>query len=148
MAIKTISVAGEGARYEALVTSGQTVTPGMLVALQSDGTVKAHPNAGQPAEAAFAVEDDLQGKDIDETYAAGSICQYEIFKPGDKVYAYASTSQTIAKGDFLQSAGDGYFQKYAADSAGAVEYPNSIKAVAAEAKTTTGTAARMLVRIV
>lgn len=148
MAIKTITIKGEPIRYEAVVTSGQTVTPGMLVKLQSNGTIRSHASAGQVLENAFALEDDLQGKDIATAYAAASICQFGIFRPGDVVNAILATSQTIVKGDFLESAGNGNLRKYAADSAGVVEYPLSVVAVALENVTTTSATARIQARII
>jgi len=150
MAIKTIMVKGDGVRFEANVTAGQTITPGHLVKLQSDGTVRSHNAAGQAAERAFAVEDDLQGKTITDAYAAGTPCQYNVCQPGDLVYAPILNGENISKGDFLESGGNGELQKYSADSAGVVEYPSSIVAVALEALDLSGSvnAGRIQARVV
>ena len=133
MSYNTIVLQGTGRRFEAVVTTGQTITPGMLVKLQSDGTVRTHSAAGQVAERAFAVEDDLQGKVITDAYASASLCQYEILNSGDVAYLPIANGEDIAVGDFLQSDGAGKLDKYVADSAGVVEYPLSIIGVAMDA---------------
>jgi hypothetical protein len=123
---------GDGVRKEAYATA-VAITPGFLVELDSAGKVQAHSNAGQAAQTAFAVEDDLQGKEIGDNYAANSIVQYNIFRRGDEVLAMLNDGENVAIGDFLESSGNGKVRKYAADSAGAVEYPKSIVGVAMEA---------------
>jgi hypothetical protein len=93
------------------------ITPGMLIEYTSAGKVQAHSNAGQNAFPMFAIEDALQGKDIDEAYAANDKVRCWHAQPGDEVYAILNDGETIVKGDFLESAGNGNLQKHVADIA-------------------------------
>lgn len=125
------------------------IIPGQLVQLDSDGKVKPHATAGGLAEKAFALEDELQGKGIDDAYAIGDRVQVWNTRPGDEVYALLNPSATavnITIGDFLESAGNGSLQKYGTVSATATLPPI---AIALEALTTdTTNAKRIKVRIV
>ncbi len=142
------------------------IIPGQLVQLDSTGKAKPHATAGGLAEKAFALEDELQGKGIDDAYVAGDRVQVMYARPGDEVYALLNTSATavnIAIGDFLESAGNGNLQKYGTVSATATLPPIAIAlealttdattlppiAIALEALTTDATIAkRIKVRIV
>ena len=124
------------------------IIPGQLVQLNTDGKVKPHATAGGLAEKAFALEDELQGKGIDDVYAIGDRVQAWNTRPGDEVYAFLNPASavTIAIGDFLESAGNGNLQKYGTVSATATLPPI---AIALEALTTDATIAkRIKVRIV
>lgn len=129
MAIKTIVVKGEGIRFEALANAG--ITPGHLVEIMSTGKMRVHATAGGNAEKAFAVEDDIQGNNIDHAYSADDLVQYEIFRPGDVVLAMLANGQNVAIGDKLESSGTGTLTKYAADSQD--PYEDTIVGVAMEA---------------
>lgn len=131
MAIKTIQVKGTGIRNER--EAAAAITPGMLIERTSADKVQAHSNAGQNAARLFAVEDDLQGKDIDTAYGAGDRVQFNVFRPGDWVFALLADGQNAGIGDYLESNGDGYLKVHAAGSAGVVEYPEAIVAQAVEA---------------
>lgn len=129
---KTITIKGDGVRKEAKCAGA--ITPGHLVELDStSGDVSVHSTAGGNAARAFAVEDDLQGKEISDVYADNSQLLYVLFQNGDEVNALIADGETIVIGDFLESAGDGTLRKHDTDSAGAVEYPEAIVAVAMEA---------------
>lgn len=101
------------AEYEAEAA----ITPGMLIELTSSETVQAHSTAGGNAvPIAFALEDELQGKGIDEAYADGDRVQCWIPYRGDAVYAIlADDSAAVSIGDLLESNGDGYLTKHVAD---------------------------------
>lgn len=135
MANNTIILQGHGVRREAIANAA--ITPGHLVELMSTNKVRKHATAGGNAMKAFAVEDDLQGNDISDDYAAAATVQYNIMQPGDVVYALLANGQNVAIGDFLESAGDGTLQKHTADtwaSAGAgTIYSNQIIGIALEA---------------
>lgn len=124
MAYNTIAVISEGSVQKEALASG-TVTPGMLLEQTSAAadTVKAHATAGGHAQAAFAVEDDLQGNDIDDNYSAGDRVLYKVFRPGDEVNALLANGQNVSKGDKLVSNGDGYLKArtYPADSSAVVQ---------------------------
>lgn len=118
--------------FEELVAASE-ITPGMLVELTSAGKTQAHANAGQNVLPMFAVEDAMQGKGIDEVYAADDPVQVWVPGRGDVVYGILKDdSVAVTTGDFLESAGGGYLQKHETDSAGAVEYPNAIVGQAME----------------
>ena len=85
--------------------AGDAITPGMLVALNASGAVIPHNAADGNAIPMFALEDELQGKTIDDAYAAGDPVQVWVAGRGDIVNAIAGTA--ITAGDFLVSDGTG-----------------------------------------
>lgn len=91
------------------------ITPGMLIELTSAGEVQAHSNAGQNVLPMFAAEDELQGKGIDDDYAADDKVQCWIPGRGCIVYAILADGNDVNPGDFLESNGAGLLQKYTAD---------------------------------
>lgn len=84
------------------------ITPGNLIELMSTGLVRNHSTVGGQAQRAFALENDLLGKGIDDAYAASDQVRYGVFPPGAEVAARTSEAATV--GDFLESAGDGRLQ--------------------------------------
>lgn len=112
--------------------AASTVTPGALVELTSAGKVQNHSSAGQNALPMFALEDELQGNGINDNYSADDQVQVWVAVRGEQVNAILADGEDVSVGDFLESDGAGNLQKYTADSAGVVEYPNSIVAVALE----------------
>lgn len=147
MAYKTISVIADGAIAKEAVANA-AITPGMLIEKLSNGKVRAHGSAGCDAQRAFAVEDDLQGKEISEAYSSANVVLYKVFQRGNEVYARLTTSQTINIGDWLESNGDGNLRKHASDSAGVIEYPEGIVGIAMESVVTTSSVANILIEIV
>lgn len=124
----TITLKGTGIRSEALAVAA--ITPGHLVELTSADKIQKHSGAGLAAERAFAVEDDLQGNDIDDDYSAGAIAQYNIYRPGDEVYALLANGESVAIGDKLESNGDGTLRKVDTDTSAATIEVGSIVGVA------------------
>ena len=109
------------------------ITPGHLVELMSTNKVKVHTTeSGNALPKMFALEDELQGKEIDDDYAADDRVQVWVCQPGEVVNALLKDGETIVIGDALESAGDGTLQKVAADSTG-VYYYNQIVGIALEA---------------
>lgn len=109
------------------------ITPGHLVELMSTNKVRAHATAsGNALPKMFALEDELQGKEIDDDYAAADPVQVWVCQPGEVVNALLKDGETIVIGDALESAGDGTLQKVAADSTG-IYYYNQIVGIALEA---------------
>lgn len=128
--------------------AGGTITPGMLLQLGSAGTVTAHATSGGKAvPIMFALEDELQGKGIDDNYATGDVVQVWIPGRGDIVNAILTTSQNIAVGDLLVSSGSGRLREYVSES-GVVFEDGTIIGQAVEAVTTTTATARIKVRII
>ena len=150
MAINTIKLK----KYSDVIeeyAAGGTIIPGMLIEENSDGNVIAHSGAGEFAEKIFALEDELQGKGIDDDYIAGDRVQCWIAGRGDQVYAILADGQNVAVGDILESDGNGALEKAVAETASAATYPGSVVAVALEAVDTTNSAvatARIKVRVI
>lgn len=92
-----------------------TITPGHLVELTSAGKVQAHSTAGGNAVKDVALEDELQGKGITETYTTGNQVQVWSAVPGEEAYMILKDGETVVIGDFLESAGDGTLQKHTSD---------------------------------
>lgn len=108
---KTIKIKKYSDVIEECVAAG-TVTPGMLLVFDgatSDGIekVKAHTTDGGSGITAFALEDELQGKEIDDDYSTNDKVQVWIAGRGDIVNAILDASEDVAVGDAVTSAGNG-----------------------------------------
>jgi hypothetical protein len=79
------------------------ITPGMLVDLTSANKVQKHPTAAGRHAWLFALEDELQGKGINDDYAAGDRVQVACFTRGEIVYAMLDDEETIVIGDYLEA---------------------------------------------
>lgn len=84
------------------------ITPGMLVEEMTTGNVRAHATPSGNAIPMFALEDELQGKTIDDAFAENDQVQVWIPGRGDMVYGLLAQGQNVARGTFLVSNGDGY----------------------------------------
>jgi hypothetical protein len=91
--------------------AGGAITPGMLLKYDDEKKVVALNTT--EAIAMFALEDELQGRGIDDNFAAGEPVQCWIPYRGDEVFALL-TGNAVVAGDFVQSAGDGTLQKFKA----------------------------------
>jgi pantothenate kinase type III len=105
MAKRRIHAKGDFQQEEAL--AGGTITPGMLIELNSAGAVIAHNSEGAIAERAFAIEDALQGKTVSDNYSSGALVTYILPTKGACVNALLKDAYNYAIGDLLVSAGDG-----------------------------------------
>lgn len=125
------------------VAAASAILPGMVIARGASG-MAAHATAGgNVAPVIVALEDSLQGNDKDDAYAAADLVRCWTPAPGDKGYLILSDGENVAIGDALESAGNGYVNKYVADtveaessnevSAAVTIYPQNILAVADEA---------------
>ena len=137
MAYNTIKVKKYSDVIEEMVASA-AVTPGMLLIIESTGKVKAHNQADKDAFPIFALEDELQGKGIDDAYAANDPVQCWIPYRGDIVNAILADGENVNIGDPLTSDGYGRLKKHVTDvGASAAElvpvYPLQIVGYAAEA---------------
>jgi len=128
---KTVVVRGDVQREE-FKTNG-TPSPGHLLEIDSSGDVLPHNSAGENMYPLFALENDLQGDDIDTAYADNVQAQCAWAKPGVMVNAILADGENVAIGDLLESAGDGTLQKYVLDDSSTVHYSNQIVGVAREA---------------
>lgn len=109
---KTVKIAGMGCYKEGI--AGGTITPGMLLAYQADGTLIAHAMAGDNALPYFALEYDLTGRGIDDDYAADDQVIFEAGYPGAQYYAWIADGEVISFNDPLASNGDGTLRAAAA----------------------------------
>ena len=117
MAKKTIILRGSGFRDEALAVAA--ITPGHLVELVNVagvGKVQKHGTAGGTAEKAFAVEDELQGKEIGDDYAINTLVQYDVVQRGQIVNALLADGESAVIGSKLESNGDGALKVVDADA--------------------------------
>lgn len=104
-----ILLIGDQSRHEEAVAAA-AIKPGHLIKLTTAGEVVVHATAGGHAEKAFALEDALQGKTIDQDYAHEDLVSYALCKPGDVVYAWLKWGENAAVGSLLVSNGDGSLQ--------------------------------------
>ena len=136
MAYNTIKVKKYSDVIEEMVASA-AVTPGMLLIIESTGKVKAHDQADKDAFPIFALEDELQGKGIDDAYAANAPVQCWIPYRGDIVNAILADGQKVVIGDPLTSDGYGRLKKHVTDTGASTVpwtvYPEQIVGYAAEA---------------
>jgi len=89
------------------------LTPGDYIRLNSDGEVARNSvvTVGVPHYAMFAEADTLQGKTIDDDYAAGDIVRCIVPQRGAVVHVTLAVSQTIVIGDVLAPDNAGNFIK-------------------------------------
>lgn len=132
---KTIALKGDFVRKEA--KASEAITPGHLVEFGGANELRKHSTVGGQARKAFALENDLIGKGIADAYASGDAVQYGVFYPGAEVYALLGAGLTCAKGDFLESNGNGTMK------ASSTPVEGSNIGVAMEAQTTAGGRVRM-----
>ena len=118
--------------FEEFVASA-AITPGHLVELMSTGEIRVHATAGGNVLPMFAMEDELQGNDIDDAYADGDVVKVWIPQRGDIVNAILADGQNISIGDFLESTNDGTLTKHVADSGAGANLGNQIIGQAIEA---------------
>lgn len=113
------------------------ITPGHLIERTSADKVQKHSTAGGQVFPMFALENAEEGDGITDDYGTSDVCQCWIPTRGDRVYAHiSSSSEDIARGNFLESAGDGTLRKYdIASSGGVIEGDAVIVGVAVEAIT-------------
>ena len=128
---------------EEILSTAVAITPGMLLELDSTaGYVKAHATAGGNAIPMFALEDELQGKEITDQYAVSTLVQVWIPNRGDQVYAILADGNEVEIGSFLESDGNGFLQLHSVDTASSQEaftsYTNQIVAVSLEHKDSSG----------
>jgi hypothetical protein len=90
--------------------AGGVIKPGHLIKLNGDNEVVVHATAGQKVMPAFAWEDALQGKTVDDAYADGDLVNFGICNPGDEVLAILKDEQNVDEGALLESAGTGALQ--------------------------------------
>jgi len=132
-----IHLIGDFRRDEAL--AADTVTPGDLVELDSDGYYQPHSTEGGYAERIFAEADVLQGNTISTDYDAADLVSANVEVTGNETQAFLKAGENVSIGDFLVSAGDGTLIANGSESSGTTV--RQIIAVAREAKDLSGSGA-------
>lgn len=152
---KTVLLSGSPIQYEAVTATGSTIKAGELVETTSTGELQEHSTAGGNAQALFAREADYVGGGIDAVFKEGDTCPYYACNTGDRIYAFATSSQNITAGALLESAGNGALRAHvpqAVDESGSATYSINTKAIvgkALEAVTTDGTTiARIKIEVI
>lgn len=112
MAKNTIKVKKYADVIEEYTSTAVEITPGALLELTSANLVQACSATTGNVLPMFALEDELQGKGIDDNYAVSTRVQCWLPGRGDMVYALLEDGQTIVVGDFLESNGAGRLQKW------------------------------------
>lgn len=92
---------------EEYVATAVEVTPGALLELTSADLVQAHSTDGGFALPMFALEDELQGKEIGDNYAASDRVQVWVAGRGEIVNALIDDNEVVTVGALLTSAGNG-----------------------------------------
>src|SRR5574343_463793 len=126
MAYETVIIKGENPMIEEKEANA-ALSPGFLIELLSTDKVRKHAGDDAFAIPLFALEDELQGKEYSEAYAAGDKVRCWRPRPGDQVLARLADGENVAIGDKLGSNGDGYLRKYVAPES-AIEETGAIVA--------------------
>lgn len=131
--------------------AGEAITPGMLLELASDGDVDIQDTAGGICSKMFALEDELQGKTIDDDYAADAPVQCWLATSGEEVLAWLANGEDVAIGDILVADGTGKLKAITEDSSNleVEEYPVAIALEAVDMSGSSGAdpSGRIKVRI-
>ena len=92
-----------------------TITPGMLVEVTTADKLQAQSTTSVAVLKAFALEDDMNGKEISDNYVADDYVQSAILCSGAEVLAFLAAGGTaVAIGNMLEAAGDGSLKKFSA----------------------------------
>lgn len=85
------------------------IYPGMLIKLNSSGQVIKHTTAGGVLgdENLIAIEDQLQGKTVDDVYADEALVTYMIPHVGSELNILLDDGETVVVGGKIISTGDG-----------------------------------------
>lgn len=146
MAPKTIILKGKGIRKER-PAGAAGIRPGDLVAINASGEYIVHAAADLTAIPAFAVENELAGKDITDNYLDVEQVLVEHCHAGMEVYAWIADGETIVIGDFLDSDGDGSLKEVDTSAATAEDSRSSLVAMALEALSPSGADGRIRVEV-
>lgn len=107
--IHLLSSGGEPRTEEG--TTGAAITPGMLLKKNAAGSYIPHNVAGGASERAYALEDALQGKTIDDHYASGTRLSFVLADDGDVIYGLLAAGEEVTEADYLSSNGDGTLKR-------------------------------------
>ena len=100
MARSAIALLGQPPIINEEEVAVEALIPGHLIMLTATGLQKNTANEENVA-AAFALERDELGKNIDVAYAIGDYVKAGTFHPGQRVYAWLASGHNVAKGAYL-----------------------------------------------
>lgn len=98
--------------------ANEALTPGMVVELMSTNKVKKHATSGGNVYPLIVLEDELQGNDLNDNYAAADKVQVWSPNRGDEAYLLLADEENVAIGDFVESDGFGKVKKHTAEAWG------------------------------
>jgi hypothetical protein len=137
----TIFLGGDRTQIGDLAAS-ETITPGHLVDRFNAGGVirwRKHATASIAVAPAFATEQSMVNKGVDDNYLVNDLMEVSIGSRGSYFWAFIASGQNIVAGNKLESAGDGTLKIFAA---------GVVIASALENKPTVQTLTRIRVEIV
>ena len=112
----TIFLGGDRTQIGDLAAS-ETITPGHLVDRFNNGGIirwRKQATTSIACAPAFATEQAMLNKGVDDTYAAGDLVEVSIGHKGAAIWALIASGQNIAAGQKLEAAGDGTLKAFAA----------------------------------
>jgi len=115
---------------EEYTATAVAITPGSLLEVTDEGLVQAHSVEGGVILPIIALEDELQGKGIDDDYAASDKIQCWVAQTGEMAYLNVADDEVVSQGDKLVSAGNGKVKVYTGTAASDEEYPQCIVGIA------------------
>jgi hypothetical protein len=130
-------VAGSFIHDEAIADAGSAIVPGMLIEETATG-VQEHSTAAANAQKLFALSNLSNASTIDDAYAVGETVRYGAAHSGQKSFGLVGVVAAIAKGDPLESAGDGTLRLVVTDAATDDTQRDSIVGYALEAVDNSG----------
>lgn len=94
------------------VAASEAIVPGMLIELNTAGTVSRWRKSQQIglASNSFAMQQVMVNKGVDDVYAAGDLVQAGIASPGCIIWGLIASGASIVKGAPLSDAGGGLFK--------------------------------------
>ena len=113
--------------FEEYPAHDNDIVPGHLLKFLNTGKVDSHPDEEGKAIPMFALEDELQGKTIDDKYSTDQPVQVWIAQRGDQAYAILKDGESVVKGDYLVSAGNGELKKSTPQESMTVESMGTIE---------------------
>jgi hypothetical protein len=106
----TVLLKGNIGEWYGETPAAEAITPGHLVERNSAGNMIKHATAGGPCERVLALEDDPQGKTIDDAYALNDVVRHKAFQRGERAYVLLATANNATLNSKLTSNGDGTFK--------------------------------------
>lgn len=108
MGSRPIKLLGEPIQNEDNAAADGTIKPGHLITLDGNGEwIRHNVTSAASVPAIFALEREEMGLGIEELYSAGDYVKAGHFGNGTRVNALIASGQDIAKGQKLESAGNG-----------------------------------------